>query len=222
MDCRLVAIIVRRKIFGLESRTGNFSRPPGYVRVSCQYRWAIPCALAVTLVAIFTNISYSQSSTPGKPVPGLKVTYAAQDGGRALTTEADTATNVWLYVPAGKSPSPFLPAGTFTAAWAGFISAELRGDFLFQAEINGELKLEINGALVFDAASSGGPAPLSKPVRLNKGANAFKANLASPSKGDAFVRLGWSEKGPITVPIPSTVFTHVTDVDLQKSASLRL
>src|SRR5262245_61861069 len=167
------------------------------------------------------DTAFSPPPASGKPVPGLKITFTSLEGDKVLGSEADTTPNVWLYVPAGKSPSPFLPGGKFSAVWTGTISAELRGDFLFQADLNGELRLEINGAPAFEAAGTGGLSPLSKLVRLNKGANQFKATFLSPANGDAFVRLRWTEKGPITVPIPSSVFMNLPDSELNKADTLR-
>ena len=207
---------------GLTRIAGEYSLPFRIEHRKRKHAAGSGCALATALIAIFAGAAFGQTSTSGKPLPGLTVTYASPDGGKVLSTEMETAPNVWLYVPAGKPPSPFLPSGKFTAVWNGFVSAELRGDFLFQAELQGNLKLEINGALVFETAGTGSVSPLSKSVRLNKGANSFKATFTGPSQGDSFVRLSWTEKGPITVPIPSTVFTHLEDAELQKSEKLRL
>ncbi len=75
---------------------------------------------------------------PVKTEPGLAVTYT-------VGTASDTvgAPNVWLYLPAGQPPTPFLSAGPFTATWTGFISVDLRGDFLFKVEANGAVKVEV-------------------------------------------------------------------------------
>src|SRR3954469_10645413 len=45
--------------------------------------------------------------------------------------------NISLFVEAGQPASPFIAAGKFTATWEGSVSAELRSDFSFQAELNG-------------------------------------------------------------------------------------
>jgi len=147
------------------------------------------------------------------------LTHAAEgDAGLILTIKSahpatlpDTsiAPNVWLFVQEGQPPGPFVPSGKFTATWEGNVNAELRSEFVFQAELNGELKLEINGKPVYQASGSGaGSAALSKPVQLNKGANALRAVFTSPEKGDAFVRLSWTEKPPYTTPIPLAALTH--------------
>ena len=78
-----------------------------------------------------------------KSPTGLAVTFKAGD-----QTDTTTAPGVALYVEAGKSPTPFLPGGKFTATWEGAVNADLRGNFSFQAELNGSLKIEINGAVI--------------------------------------------------------------------------
>ena len=123
--------------------------------------------------------------------PGLAVTFASADG---KATDTTTAPNAWLFVEAGRSPTPFLPAGKFTATWEGFVEAELRGDFFFQAELNGHLKLELNGAVALDATGAGRASPLSKAATLNKGVNKLKATFTSPAQGDAFARLAWTDR----------------------------
>jgi len=110
------------------------------------------------------------------------------------TSDVAVLPNVQLFVPAGKPPTPFLPGGKFSADWAGFISSEIRDNYTFQADLNGDLKLEINGAVVWEAGAKGTHTGPGKPVRLNKGTNSFKVHFTSPSEGDALVRLNWSSK----------------------------
>ena len=126
----------------------------------------------------------------------------------ADTTDSTIVPTIALFVANGGAPSPFVDPGKFTAVWEGQLNAELRSDFSFQAELNGQLKLEINGATVYEARNSS--APLSKPIQLNKGPNALRATYISPDQGDAFVRLGWTEKPPFTSPIPSSALSHGT------------
>ena len=140
-----------------------------------------------------------------KTEPGLKITFTVADGRKADTT---TIPNVWLYVPAGKPPTPFLPGGKFTAVWEGFAAVDLRDSYTFQAELNGSLKLEVNGETVLEATSDGKTTDRSKRVRLNKGANALKVHFTSPDKGDALVRLFWSSPDVLPEPISSAALSH--------------
>jgi len=156
-----------------------------------------------------------------KAGPGLTLTVTALDSA-APAADSTTAPNIWLYVEAGKSPTPFLPASRFSAVWEGFLNAELRSDLVFQAELSGGFKLEINGRLAFEASRSGGASAFSAPVRLNKGPNPLKASFTSPSRGDAWFRLSATEKGTNTSPIPLAMFTHTGTPALQEAKRLRL
>src|SRR5216684_1375090 len=156
-----------------------------------------------------------------KAGPGLALTVTALDAA-APAADSTTAPNVWLYVEAGKSPTPFLNAGRFSAVWEGFLNAELRSDLVFQAELSGGFKLEINGQVTFETSRSGGASALSAPVRLNKGPNPLKATFTSPPRGDAWVRLWATEKGTNTSPIPLAMLTHTATPALQEAGRLRL
>ena len=165
------------------------------------------CALLVFVSAFLLLLNVARAQTPAKALPGLVVTYTS-DG----KSDVSSAPNVWLYLPAGASPTPFVPGGTFTAVWDGFINADLRGDFLFRAEISGQVKLELNHVVVLDVSGVGKtPAAASKPVRLNKGANTLQATFTAPASGDAMLRLQWSEKGVLWEPIPLTILTRAPD-----------
>src|SRR5690242_10770016 len=153
--------------------------------------------------------------------PGLTVTFVALNGDKADATDTTVLPNAWLYVPAGKSPTPFLPAGRFSAEWSGYIASEIRDNYTFQAELNGALKLEINGVAVLEAIAAGTNTEASKSVRLNKGTNAFKLHFTSPAQGDAFTRLSWSSKEFAPEPVTLGALTHATTPELQKADQLR-
>ena len=171
-------------------------------------------------VSLASLVALNGNAADARPSAGLAMTIAsiAASGEK----EISVAQNVSLHVEAGKPASPFVAGGAFTATWEGFINADLRGNFSFQADLNGALKVEINGASVLEATGTGGTSPLSKPIQLNKGPNAFKASFTAAERGDSFVRLSWTEKPPFTGPIPPTSFTHANSAGLQKAAELRL
>lgn len=171
--------------------------------------------LVAAIVFIFTAVSAAAADT--KPLSGLIVTLTTGSHRDTLVSP-----NVWLYTEPGKSPSPFLPDGKFTATWTGTLSVDLRGEFLFGAELNGSLKLEINGQTVLEAASIGETATPSKPIKLNKGANVLKAIFSSPDSGAAFVRLRWSEKGVLWEPLPREALLHMDTPELAEADKLRL
>src|SRR6185369_2973998 len=152
---------------------------------------------------------------------GLAVTFTTAGDDRVKASDVAVLPNVQLFVPAGKPPSPFLPGGKFSADWVGFISSDTRDNYSFQAELNGDLKLEINGAVVWEAAAKGTNAGPTKPVRLNKGTNHFKVHFTSPNAGDAWVRLHWSSKEFALEPIALNAVTHATSSELQRASQIR-
>jgi mono/diheme cytochrome c family protein len=171
--------------------------------------------LVLALAVLAATVATSQTV---KPVPGLAVTYTVGD-----KSDVVGVPNVWLYLSAGEPPTPFLPAGKFSAVWVGIINADLRGDYTFRAELNGSLKLEVGTNAVLEVASDGkAPCAPSKRVRLNKGANALKATFTSPTSGDAMLRLQWSEKSALWEPIPLPMLTRLQDnAELAKADKLR-
>ena len=129
--------------------------------------------------------------------PGLAVTY--QSGGATAST---VVPNLWLQVPVGQSPSAFLPGGRFIAIFEGFVKIDLRGDYSFRVTGKGGVKLEVNNAVLLNlrGITGVGPAAITKTIRLNKGANSIKLTYASPSRGDAQLRLFWSERPDKPLP----------------------
>lgn len=126
-----------------------------------------------------------------------------------------------FYVPETQSPTAFTAPGKYKASMAGFVSSELRGEYTFQAELRGHLRLEINGALVLDVVGNGiGRTKPSSSVRLNKGTNALTASYTSPSSGDSFVRLYWSPKGGATSPVATEALSHIGNPAVLRASSL--
>jgi len=126
-----------------------------------------------------------------------------------------------LYVPIGESPSPFIAPGPFTAVWEGVIHLDLRDRFIFQAELNGSFKLEINGKPVMEVTATGEMTKPTKRIRLNSRGNKFKATFKSPEKGDAFFRLYWSTPDYGNEPIPPRYLKHAPNENLANGAALR-
>ncbi len=148
---------------------------------------------------------------------GFAVKFTSADG---KSSDTLVLPNLWLFVEAGQPATPFVPPGKFTAEFSGSISADLRGTHFFKAEqLNGALSLEINGKPVLSATGTGGASDLSKGVQLNKGANAVKATFTSAG-GDAFARVGWTEKGTNVGPIPNPWITHAVTPELEKAQTL--
>jgi mono/diheme cytochrome c family protein len=184
------------------------------VMKSCRKLW---CRVSVIVGVLIASVGIGSGQNTGNTkLQGLVLTIRSEGA-----TDLSIAQNVWLHVEAGQPATPFVASGAFTATWEGSLIADLRGNFSFDAALSGGLKVEINGAVVLDGASDGGNLPLSKPVQLNKGANAFKASYKSAEKGDSFVRLSWTERPPFTGPIPNAAFTHATTPELAKAVQVR-
>jgi mono/diheme cytochrome c family protein len=148
---------------------------------------------------------------------GFAVRFTSADG---KVSDTMVLPNLWLYVEEGKPATPFIPAGKFTATFEGLILGELRANYIFKAEeLGGSLKLEINNNVVLDTST---PGTLSKPIQINKGPNVVKATFTPPAKGDAFLRVGWTEKGTNVNPIPNLWIAHVATPELQKAQTLHL
>jgi mono/diheme cytochrome c family protein len=139
------------------------------------------------------------------PQPGLNLTFTVP--GSSGLADAIVAPNAAFYVPAGQPPTPFLPAGPFTATADGFVTVDQDSDLPFEAELNGRLRIEINGSVVLDAATNG-LATAAKPVHLNQGTNALKLRFTAPAAGDAYVRIHWQPDNSFPAPIPSAALTR--------------
>ena len=167
---------------------------------------------AIYLAASVASVCAQESETQ----PGLALTWQVGEA-QAKTV----APNLWLYVPEGQSPSPLVSAGRFTATFEGFVSIDLRGDYSFHATGKGGVKLEINNAVLLDLKGIGGVTQAkTKTIRLNKGANAIKLTYTSPSKGDAQLRLFWSERPDKPLPhepIRSGQLTHLPSAQLTQA-----
>lgn len=126
-----------------------------------------------------------------------------------------------LYVSRGQAPTPFLTPGRFAAEWSGYVSTELRGEYLFQVELAGDLKLEVNGQPLALKENAG--ALRSDLVGLKKGTNSLHATFTAPATKDAFLRIDWIPKGGFPSPIPSQALSHASDAPgLQRGHELRL
>ena len=171
-------------------------------------------AAAIVALSSFVCSGHAQTKSAG-------LSLAFSDANKA--SDVTTVPNVSLYVSAGQSPTPFLPGGKFTAVFSGLVTVDLRGDYAFDADLNGELKLEINGQTILDVSGTGGSIEASKPVRLGKGGtNTITATFTSPAQGDAFIRLRWKPRDSFFQPIPNTALNHALSADEEKASALRL
>ena len=138
----------------------------------------------------------------------------------AKDTDTQVAQNISLYVPEGQSPSPFLAPGKFQATWTGSITVDLRGDYNFQADLNGTLKLEISNTIVLELTGTNTTTALTKPIRLTKGLNQIHATYTSPASGDAYVRVFWKPVDNPIQPLPFAALRYTDSPELQKATTL--
>lgn len=135
-------------------------------------------------------------------------------------SDRSVADNVWLYAPAGKPATPFVPAGTVEARWEGFVASELRADYAFHAETSGDIQIKIGDTIALEGKGTGNTPLSGKSVRLNKGPNPLTITFKAPAEGDAFVRVFWSNAETPYNPIPLNALTHASSPELE--ASLRI
>jgi len=157
----------------------------------------------------------AQGLGAAEPSTGLVRTITA--GG---VTDVSVTPNVWLFVPTGQPPTPFVPAGPFTARWEGSISADLRGDFTFQALAQGSLKVSVNGATALEAKDTGPTLAIGQSVRLNKGSNSFRVEFTAPAMGEAMVRLFWTNRETPLSTLPLAQLSHEPTEALRRSTSM--
>jgi cbb3-type cytochrome oxidase cytochrome c subunit len=148
---------------------------------------------------------------------GFAVQFTSADG---RISDRFVLPNVWLFVEEGKPATPFLPPGKFTGHLGRKHQRRSAHGLLFQSRRT--QRFAQAGDQRQDRLETSTPGALSKAVQINKGANAVKATLTSPAKGDTFVRVGWTEKGTNVNPIPSTWISHATTPESEKATTLYL
>ena len=197
--------------------------PDLHFRAACTSTKAMLVRMILLLGSAIAAVSLAQAQAPSVPLQsGLSVTFKTPPEAGNGKEDYQVLSNIWLYVPSGNSPTPFLPSGKFSALWSGFVSVDLRADYNFQVELNGSLRLEINGKLVLETGNTNGASATTKPIRLNKGTNSITAAFRSPDQGDAFLRLGWSNKELSRGPISATALSHRSSPELERASLQRL
>lgn len=180
-------------------------------RVLLGNRWGLDgLGLGMVVCGVLTQVLGA-----AEPSTGLIRTITA--GG---VTDVSVTPNVGLFVPAGQPPTPFAPAGPFTARWEGAISADLRGDFTFQALAQGSLKVSVNGATALEAKDTGPTLAIGPSIRLNKGTNSLRVEFTSPAMGEAMVRLFWTNRETPLSTLPLAQLSHEPTEALRRSAML--
>lgn len=203
-----------------ESRATVFSGGVGDGRIrfrvqSAGHRLGIGLAIAVLIWLQLEVLSVTAASF----APGLIVTFTGASNAAAV--DRIVLPNVMLFVAANTAPTSFVSPGPFQAEWSGWITAELRGDYTFEAEINGQFNLEINGTTVLQGTGQDQRITSERASRLNKGTNSIVAKFLARHPGDAYVRLRWKPKGSWTQPIPPGLFSHEAGTESLKQTEAR-
>ncbi len=177
-------------------------------------------------LAVFQLVAAALPGRAAEARPGLTLSVSANGAGPGGDADILVSPRVELFVPAGQPVTPFVSAGKIQAVWTGAIVMDLRSEYAFQAELNGQVKLEINGQTVLEGTSDGSSVPSGKGVRLGKGKNPVRVTFASPARGNAFLRLFWTDKpgkGIPFEPVPDAVWDRGTNsVDDAGPRRLRL
>jgi len=165
----------------------------------------------ILLIALVVLALHSATPTAA---PGLVAAFE-QEGRKDRAVVPQLA----LHTPRGEAPSALLQPGPFTVELSGWLTAELRAQYSFEAEASGPLTLSINGKVILDTASTN----RSEPVRLSKGTNAIFARFAPDRTRDAALRLFWSPRSaPLRSPIPASALSHDEgDAELERSSQIR-
>ena len=147
---------------------------------------------------------------PEKLELGLALSVEGLDASGKVVAGPDvrSARMLSLYVPQGVAPSSFVPAGRFRATWDGNLNLKLREKFALLAEGRGKLTVSVNDKEVFRAEGEEFAKTTGEEFRMKKGANRVVVVYESPEKGDAAVRIFWTQKGLPPEPIAPTNFTH--------------
>src|SRR5688500_18711886 len=166
-------------------------RPPRGAAVVFAALLVASGAHAPSQPAAVAPVPPTTASTSEKLEPALMLTFTSGDA-----TDARRARLVTLHVPAGASPTPFVPAGPFKATWTGNITLRVRGEYTFAAAGRGQLKVTVNDNVALDVTGDDLAAASEKAekVKLVRGKNKLIVEYTSRAEGDATVRLNWCEK----------------------------
>lgn len=172
----------------------------------------------LVLLGLCLSLAWSAPSL-ADPVlePGLTLTFQSGTASDSRSTRM-----LALYVPANRSPTPFLPAGPFKATWTGNFISRIRDTISFSAAGRGKLKITINGQSALDVSGDDLSKTKGAPIQLKKGKNALIVEYESPDHADAELRTFWQSDTFAAEPIPPTMFSHdVSESVLVQQTALR-
>ncbi|HYF00793.1 MAG TPA: cytochrome c, partial [Planctomycetota bacterium] len=157
------------------------------------------------LIAFVLAVQVPVRPDPDTLRPGLVVRLRA-GGAEVVRVDSKPA-----LAPGVESPHPRLPAGPFEAVWTGLIQILDPEGLVFDADLAGELSVEVGGRTVLQATSDGGrvrgdvrfePAPGFHPIRVR-----FRSTPGLPAR----VQLGWEGAAFSREPLPAFRLRHGID-----------
>ncbi len=192
-------------------------------------RTCVVSIVALACLVIASACSAQEELRPGRLsseerqslLPGLQVEYQSLQHPDA-PADVGTARMAALHVAEGQGATPFIPAGKFRAAMAGYVKLRLRGDYDFSLAGQGGAKLFLNDQLVLEA--SGDDLSQNKPVHVElvKGYNKLRLEYESLAAGDGAVRLYWSsDEFPAEPIFPQQLMHDGRDAMWQASQTVR-
>lgn len=132
------------------------------------------------------------------------------------------APSISLQVGEGESVTPFLPPGPFGAEWEATLHFKEGGEHRFSAEGNGKVRVEVHGAVVFEATGEVLSDGTSHPHSFAPGDHPIRVRYESPAKGEAVFRLLWeSDAFPVETISPRDLSHGVPPDDLMRRERLR-
>ncbi|MCA9438311.1 MAG: cytochrome c, partial [Candidatus Omnitrophica bacterium] len=159
--------------------------------------------LVLGLLMVLIPVAASAGETVEFP-QGVRLEIRSADG----RVDIHHTRLVTLSVSEGEDPTPFLPAGPFSATWTGHINVDLRDRFRFGFQGNGTFQFFIDGRVRLEADSRDPESLVGRRARLGKGPNAFVATYQSPATGVAECRLMWESTEFPMETVPATVLTR--------------
>ena len=193
-------------------------------RMLCRCLLAYLAIGATSLLAQETPLRAGRLSKADQAalVPGLGLQFFT-DAEAKQPADARIARVAALHVPNGTPPSPFVPAGPFTAKLQGYLKVPLKGEHTLRLYGTGEADLLVEGQEVLALIGGDKPSSHSTKVALVKGYNRLEVRYRAPANGDATLRIYWSGSDFVEEPLPpDALFTLGNEKLLVESSQQRL
>jgi cytochrome c2 len=155
-------------------------------------------------LVMFGSKLQAQEIEPEELRPGLITTIVDGKGTRIVRLEPTVALN-WSEKEAGH---PRLSPEKETITWEGYLNVFRNGKYRFDAILRGDLKVQVNGKLVYSANSSDSKLISGQEVELTSGVWPIQVNYVRPM-GQARLELWWKLPQTPPEPIPHESLGHL-------------